>query len=125
MLKNGTAHDIMFFAAEDTTGFGFKREALPGVEPLLVIEPSGIVPRAATVVKILPTIEHDGLEIPAQVTEFGDLEDVPPFEEGVVWVVSSVCANAVKRLGRKDFATPADAVRKEGRVIGALGISMI
>ena len=75
--------------------------------------PDGIVPRVSSVE--LP-IEGD-YPFEAVKVEYGDVQDLPEPEEGVVLVVSKMCADA--RPFRRDLWYPARLVRDEkGRIVG-------
>lgn len=55
--------------------------------------------------------------IPVTVTKFGDPIGLPPYEEGVFYVVSQLVKNAL--TDRQDLLVPAETVRDErGRIIG-------
>ena len=58
--------------------------------------------------------------------KLGEVENLPEPEDGKIFVVSRVVAEAVKGLGRKDIFIPGPAIRDDqGRIIGADGLSII
>ncbi len=83
------------------------------------LPPSGQIVRVKVVQE--PAGEING--IPVVRSGFGEVEGLPPPKPGVVYVVSSLVAQAVARLGREDVVAPdttgVSAVRdEEGRIIG-------
>lgn len=73
----------------------------------------GKVPRVSTVEK---TIDGNW-PFEAVKVEYGDVQDLPDPEEGVVLIVSKMCADA--RPNRKDLWYPTRLVRDEaGRIVG-------
>ena len=84
----------------------------------ITIDPSGIIPRVST------TVEKIGEEggIPLFRTCYGNVTDLPPAEDGKLYVVSGLLKAACP--DRKDLLTPAKQIRDEaGRVIGCEGLS--
>lgn len=82
-----------------------------------------VLPKAAVPCRISATSivleEIDGVTIFG--TNFGDIEGLPEPQEGVIYVVSALCLNAVP-TDRTDVVAPGNACRdKDGRVIGCLG----
>lgn len=66
--------------------------------------------------------EIDGVEITRQ--KFGEVYDLPPYEEGVFWIVSRLVAEAAK--GRKDLLVPGPQIKGEdGVVVGCKGLSVL
>ena len=62
--------------------------------------------------------------IPVNRTIFGDVEGLPEQQEGIVYIVSALVAQAVK--DRDDLLIPDDAVRDEqGRVVGCRAFAMV
>lgn len=67
-------------------------------------------------------VEGDGVEIPITQTSFGGLEQLPPKEEGTIYIVSSLVCQAAPHRG--DFYIPDQTVRDErGRIIGCRSLS--
>ena len=118
-------HAITIFAAADTRPTGPKGYVLArgGVKPLMVVPSSGIS-RAACVET--PVGQIDG--VPVFKMAFGEPENVPDPEDGVMYIVSSITAQACREAGRttKDLLLPARTVRDaEGRVIGCTAFSVL
>ena len=91
----------------------------------LVVEPSGIVARVAAHTENIGNITtDDGFTIPLTTTVFGEVENLPSPEEGVVYVVSSLVAGRVP--DRKDVLIPNESIRDDkGRIIGCLSLGKI
>lgn len=84
------------------------------------IAPSGVVARVSTKEEIVGVVE--GAEVTRIV--FGEVEGLPPREEGKMFIVSRLVASAVP--DRDDLLIPGPLVRDEkGVVIGARGFSVI
>lgn len=82
------------------------------------IKPSGVIPRVSTTV--VQVGEESG--IPLFRTEYGQVTDLPPQEDGKLYVVSGLLKAACP--SRTDLLTPAKQIRDEaGRVIGCEGLS--
>ena len=82
------------------------------------IAPSGVIPRVSTTV--VKVGEESG--IPLFRTEYGSVTDLPPQEDGKLFVVSGLLKAACP--DRTDLLTPAKQIRDEaGRVIGCEGLS--
>jgi len=87
-----------------------------------VFEPSGTVARVA--VTSTPVGEVDGIPVVAQT--YGEIEDLPDPQPGVVYIVSMVVRQAAKEAGRTDVVSPdtspAGAIRDEqGRIVAVRG----
>lgn len=83
----------------------------------LIIESSGQA-RASTSRQQIDQIELNGLTIPINTTTFGDVEGLPEPQEGTVYVVSMLVAQALPN--RKDLLIVDDTVRDaQGRIVGA------
>ncbi len=96
----------------------------------VVIPPSGMVLRAAEVVAAeeLLAVNLDGeqLSVPVRTLSFQQVQGLPPVEEGTLYIVSAIVAQAVKKAHpeRTDFVVPHDLVRdEEGRVVGARALA--
>jgi hypothetical protein len=102
IIKNLTPHKIDIITQNGT----------------ITIQPSGIVARmAVNSVKV-------GLlgDIDIFKTEFGDVQDLPNKELGVVYIVSALVATHVKR---EDVLSPAELVRDAlGNVVGCKGLQV-
>lgn len=81
------------------------------------IAPSGIVARVAATKNETGCI--DG--IPVFKTTFGEIQDLPEAQEGVIYVASLLVAQAAKRA---DVFSPGELLRNEqGQPIGCLGLA--
>jgi hypothetical protein len=68
----------------------------------------------------------DGVEIAVSQATFGALTGMPPSEDGIIYVVSALCAQAPELQGRMDVYAPGEAIRDAtGKIIGAQGLSYI
>ena len=88
----------------------------------IVISPSGVVVRVATVRELVDTIPLGEKLVPVNVVKSGITLDLPEFQEDVVVIVSRMVAEAHPE--RHDLVFPDSLTRdNEGRVIGcsALG----
>lgn len=90
-----------------------------GTSQVLVIEPSGIIARVATKTEFFS--EESG--VPLLVTGYGEVQDLPPMEDGTIYVVSLLVRQAVP--DRTDLASPGELLRdSEGKPIGCKGLSV-
>lgn len=81
------------------------------------IAPSGIVARVAATKSQTGCI--DG--IPMFKTSFGEIQDLPETQEGVIYITSLLVAQAAKRA---DVFSPGELLRDEaGQPIGCLGLA--
>lgn len=88
----------------------------------IVIAPSRVIARVATVREVVDTIPLRGKLIPVNVVKFGKTVDVPEYQEDVIVIVSRMVAEAHPE--RHDLVFPDSLTRDdEGRVVGcsALG----
>ena len=123
-VVNLMPHAITIFAAADTRPAGPKGYVLAHEAKPLMVVPSSGVSRAACVET--PVGQIDG--VPVFRMAFGEPENVPDPEEGVMYVVSSITAQACREAGRttSDLLLPARTVRdSEGRVIGCTAFSVL
>jgi len=124
-VVNLMPHPITIFNATDVRPAGAKGYVLArgGVKPLMIVPSSG-VSRAACVET--PVGQIDG--IPVFKPTYGEPENVPDPEDGVMYVVSSITAQACREAGRttSDLLLPARTVRdSEGRVIGCTAFCVL
>lgn len=93
------------------------------------IPPSGVVARCKVDRQIIDSFileDVDGWDITVPVTSarFGEVEGLPEPEEGVIYIVSNMVAQAVP--DREDVFFPDDIVRDEhGNVIGCRALGKI
>ena len=105
-LVNLTPHSITFVDA-----FG---------NAVLTVEPSGLVARCSVVREKIGEING----IPVNQTRFGKVENLPEPQEGTIFIVSALTAQAVPE--REDVFITDDAVRDEqGRIIGCRALARI
>lgn len=73
-------------------------------EQILEIPPSGIVARVTVATSVVGTIEVDGVQIPIHAHRYGEVENLPPPQEGVLYIVSGRVLEAAS--GRHDLVAP-------------------
>ena len=87
---------------------------------VLTVEPSGQVARCSVAREKIGMIGG----IPVNKSRFGEVENLPEPEEGTIYIVSALTAQAVPE--RDDVFITDDAVRDEqGRVIGCRALAHI
>jgi len=92
--------------------------------PVVTIPPSGQVARCAVDRVQVDTVTVDGISIPVNQTRFGKVENLPEPQEGTIFIVSALTAQAVPE--REDVFITDDAVRDEqGRIIGCRALARI
>ncbi len=92
--------------------------------PVVTIPPSGLVARCATSRVQVDTITVDGVTIPVNRTQFGEVTGLPDPQPDTIYIVSAVVAQAVPN--RPDVFIVDDAVRDEqGRIIGARALAHV
>jgi len=92
--------------------------------PVVTIPPSGQVARCATSRVQVDTVTVDGVTIPVNRTQFGEVTDLPDPQPDTIFVVSALVAQAVP--DRADVFIVDDAVRDEqGRIIGAKALAHV
>ena len=82
----------------------------------ITIPPSGQVARVAATAREVATVG----EIPIVATEFGEIMGLPEPIAGVLYITSTLVAQAAARLGRTDVVSPdtgPTAVREDGRIV--------
>ena len=105
-IINLTAHSITFFDAAGNV--------------ILTVEPSGQVARCSVAREKIGDING----IPVNKSRFGKVENLPEPQEGAIYIVSSLTAQAVPE--REDVFITDDAVRDEqGRIIGCRALAHI
>lgn len=89
-------------------------------ESILSVAPSGTIARVSS--SITKTGEIAGL--PVTETVFGEVQDLPGQEEGVIYITSSLVAQRVPE--RNDVFIPNELVRNEqGKVIGCRSLGRV
>ncbi len=105
-IVNLTPHSIIFV---DDAG-----------NAVLTVEPSGQVARCSVTREKIGDING----IPVNKSRFGKVENLPEPEEGTIYIVSALTAQAVPE--REDVFITDDAVRDEqGRIIGCRALAHI
>ena len=106
-IINLTPHSIVFF--DDA-----------GNKVLMTVEPSGQIARVSVTREKIGDING----IPVNQTRFGKVENLPEPQEGTIFIVSALTAQAVPE--REDVFITDDAVRDEqGRIIGCRALARI
>ena len=95
-LKNFTPHNVVIVINE--------------LEKIVI--PSDGIARVTEEKNATPSIDVDGVIIETFVSSFGEVENLPPQEEGVMIIVSALAADAAK--GRDDLLVPGELVRDDG-----------
>ena len=109
-IKNLTPHEVCFML-EDGKVYS--------------IPPSGTVARCEVKRERVGFLSVDGIKIPVNDTAFGQIENLPEPEEGTVYIVSSIVAQAVAATAphRTDIFIVDDTVRDEkGRIVGVRAV---
>lgn len=108
-IVNLTPHALNFIGADGET--------------VLTVPSSGVARAKQTRVAI-GCVETDGAALPVCRTTYGAVDGLPAPEDGTVYVVSALTAQAVP--DRADVYITDDAVRDDaGRVIGCRGLAHI
>ena len=92
-------------------------------EVVKTYSPSGLVVRVETRSVVVDNL--DGFPVTA--SEFGEVKGLPDQEEGTVYIVSLLVANALKGK-RNDIVSPltdGSAIRKDGQVIAVKGFQRV
>ena len=77
-----------------------------------IVIPSDGIARVTEVKTVTPSIDVDGVIIETFVSAFGEVENLPPQEDGAMVIVSALVASAAK--GRDDLLVPGELVRDDG-----------
>ena len=96
ILKNFTPHNVVIVINESTK----------------IVIPSDGITRVTETKTPSTSIDVDGVTIETFVSAFGEVENLPPKEEGVMVIVSALVASAAK--GRDDLLVPGELVRDDG-----------
>ena len=100
-LKNFTPHNVVIVMNETTK----------------IVIPSDGIARVTETKTVAPSIDVDGVIIETFVSSFGEVENLPPQEDGVMVIVSALVASAAK--DRNDLLVPGELVRdNDGNIIG-------
>ena len=96
-LKNFTPHNVVIVINDSTKK---------------IVIPSDGIARVTETKTVAPSIDVDGVIIETFLSAFGEVENLPPQEEGVMIIVSALVASAAK--GRDDLLVPGELVRDDG-----------
>lgn len=89
----------------------------------VTVPPSGTVARVAEE-RYECSDRHDIPGVRISIPTYGKLEGLPERQEGVVYVVSAICLQALPPRRHLDCFSPGPAIRDEaGRIIGCDGLS--
>ena len=100
LLKNFTPHNVVIIN-----------------ESTKIVIPSDGIARVTETKTATPSIDVDGVVIETFVSAFGEVENLPPQEDGVMVIVSAMVASAAK--DRNDLLVPGELVRdNDGNIIG-------
>ena len=94
-LKNFTPHNVVIVINESK-----------------IVIPSDGIARVTETKTVAPSIDVDGVIVETFLSAFGEVENLPPQEEGVMIIVSALVASAAK--GRDDLLVPGELVRDDG-----------
>ena len=95
LLKNFTPHNVVIVN-----------------EATKIVIPSDGIARVTETKAVAPSIDVDGVTVETFVSAFGEVENLPPQEEGIMVIVSALVASAAK--GRDDLLVPGELVRDDG-----------
>lgn len=91
-------------------------------EALVSIPPSGTVARAASERRVVGTVDVEGTTVPVTETVFGDVSGLPDPQDGTVYIVSRIVADAAPH--RTDLYGVDDTARDEdGKIVGARALT--
>ncbi len=94
-LKNLTPHNVVIIN-----------------ESTKIVIPSDGIARVTETKTASTSIDVDGVVIETFKSSFGEVENLPPQEDGVMVIVSALVASAAK--GRDDLLVPGELVRDDG-----------
>ena len=95
-LKNLTPHNVVIVVDETTK----------------IVIPSDGIARVTETKTVCPSIVIDGATVETFSSSFGEVENLPPQEEGVMVIVSAMVASAA--MDREDLLVPGELVRDNG-----------
>ena len=96
LLKNFTPHNVVIVINEETK----------------IVIPSDGIARVTETKTVAPSIDVDGVIVETFISSFGEVENLPPQEDGMMIIVSALVASAAK--GRDDLLVPGELVRDDG-----------
>jgi len=93
---------------------------LHGVGGAITVPPSGAIARLAVTRVELDPVLVDGVALSVSRPSMGPVSGLPPESDGVVYIVSAMVADAVRR---RDVASPGELIRDgAGVIVGAKGL---
>lgn len=93
-------------------------------EVVASFEPSGIIARAAQTKTKVDDINLGDINVDVFASTFGEVENLPPMEDGTIYIVSTLTAQACK--DRPDVYVTDNPVRDDqGRIIGCRSLGKI
>ena len=95
-LQNLTPHNVVIVVDETTK----------------IVIPSDGIARVTETKTAAPSISIDGHTVETFSSSFGEVENLPPQEEGVMFIVSAMVASAA--MDREDLLVPGELVRDNG-----------
>lgn len=123
-LINLTPHAVNFYDVADLDKAGTSWTPRELAVPHTIIEPSGIVARAAVAEEKVGDVEG----LPVFVNTYGAPVNLPAPESGKAYIVSALTAQAAAQSGRTtaDLYVVTRTVRNAaGQIIGAAGLAQI
>lgn len=94
------------------------------VDPHLTLHPVASPARVVVTREQQDVLSIHGISVPVNRAVFGEVENLPPPEDGTAYVVSRVVAEAAR--GRDDLYIVDDTVRDaEGRIVGARALARV
>lgn len=92
------------------------------------IKPAGPVARARQTDEVVGDVQVNGYAVPLVTSRYGEPTDLPAPEDGTMYIVSIITAQAAKSAGRttKDLLITSDPVRDSaGKFIGVRKFALI
>lgn len=118
---NCCPHEITIFTGSIFDPFSGKNK---GGKVILRLPASGIVATAVTAVDASPDMEVNDISIPTCTRRFAKITELP-YEEGKMYIVPSLFAQAAKELGRdcSSLLVPyGTVIDGNGRTVGCTGL---
>ena len=120
MLINCTPHSIHIVSNQNVDQDPKTKTYVTSIDKLVILQkldPSGILPRVRMEEMSVGEIDS----IPIKKTQFGEIENIPAEQEGVLLIVSGLVAKAGKEIGRNDLLAPGALVRNKENPSEVLG----
>lgn len=123
-IVNLTPHDVVLYRVEDTITEGKTVMVAAEAAPRAIFPKSGVVARARQAESVTGNV--NGIDVLSM--SYGDVEDLPSPQEGMMYIVSALTAMAARAHGRtvSDLLLVAHAVRNaEGQIVGCTAFSQL